>query len=207
MRENCRYHFTVRLGFQFSVQLVLFDQLSVVFNNTVVNNGDLAIAVRMCILITHSSVRCPSGMTDSTMPGNVLFFTQKAKILYSSRTLDNSCRSRLLTGKGDSGTVIPSVLQKLQGIQHDLACLFCSCISYNSTHIIFLIFLNSSYVNLISISLLTILTGKLADIFFQIRFPSKFPSSVIPYLFCSHLHICRHIPHRKDAEGHPPNFR
>ena len=32
-------------------------------------------------------------------------------------------------------------------------------------------------------------------------------SSLIPYLFCSHLHICRYISHWECTGEHPPNLR
>ena len=35
----------------------------------------------------------------------------------------------------------------------------------------------------------------------------SFSSSFIPYLFCSHPHICRYISHWKRTGEHPPNFR
>ena len=53
----CWTHFAVRLGFELTLQGILFNEFPVIFDDTVMYQCDIAESVRMGVLVAHASLR------------------------------------------------------------------------------------------------------------------------------------------------------
>ena len=133
-------HLCISLGFKcIAFILHFFLQFHIVFNDTIMNNGNcfILIKMRMRIHIRGSPMSGPSCMADSCRSRKCLAsMCQLGQYFQSSHRF--LCMDFRSVKYCNTGGIIASVLQFFQTFQKNRCCLFFSNVSNYSTHICFL---------------------------------------------------------------------
>ena len=135
------HHLRVRIAFKLeALSLKLFPQLGVVFNDTVMDDGDLLIVAHMGmgIDIRRLPVGGPTGVANPGAAGEggaVLGFLHQ--VLDPAAGLHHV--DAFLSQHGNAGGVVPSIFQFFQPIQQDGGCVLIAGKSDDSTHRCFLL--------------------------------------------------------------------
>ena len=131
----CQY-LGISLGYELiPLILHLFLQGNIVLDNAVVyhGNGSRIVHMRMGIDIAGSSVSCPTRMSDTG--GSFHILSAVGQVLQNLKSSHCLSGVDLLTVKNrHTCGIISTVFQLGQTVQNDRCCLFCSNITYNTTH-------------------------------------------------------------------------
>ena len=132
-------HFRIGIGIEaISLSLQLLSQLLIILNDTVMNCHYISVItiMRMGIVLRWFPVGSPSGVTNPAGTGNsfpvVCLLYQNSETAFGFYDLNGI----LPITDRHSGRIISAILQLGQTVQQNRRCLFTSCISNNSTHII-----------------------------------------------------------------------
>jgi hypothetical protein len=126
-------------GVGFSRELVSFLdklalQLEVILNDSVVSHDDaaLAVAVRVSIFFSGTSVGCPSRMAKTKLAGHRFLFEQFFKVPQFAGTSPHG--KLVVLDYGNARGVVPSVLKRLESTHDDGYRVSGTDVAEDSTH-------------------------------------------------------------------------
>ncbi len=134
--QEVRYHFGVGVGFEYMAfvhELLL--QSHVVFNDAIVNDDEMivAVAMGMGISIRRLAMGGPAGVADTDVTGERMGFQRFFQICQAAFFLFDLNIS--ISINSDTCRVIASVFQTAQSVNEKMGRLAATHITYNTTHI------------------------------------------------------------------------
>ena len=136
--QQCCHNLGVRLGLQFLGEAVLYGQLPVVLDDTVMDQGNGSTVVGMRICLRYTAVGCPAGMTDAAGSRSIHVLSSLTQLFYLTGLLLQK-QTLLIIQYGDACAVISTVLKLLKTADQNILCGEFPCKSNNSTHNIVLL--------------------------------------------------------------------
>src|SRR5699024_3426660 len=127
------------IGLRAKADAVIFNQLLpqllIIFDDAVVNDGDLArlIGMRVSVDIRRRTVRSPARMADADMAFQLVGPDQPVQIFNAAHVLSDLQLS--VPDDGDAGRIIASVFKALESVDDHVLGVVISYVSYYSTHI------------------------------------------------------------------------